>query len=136
MTWMRYQSASVSAIRRRLSPYTRSHRSTTAIGKPPRELHLDQGQHPQLVVPDRIIGVRVGEPDGLAHVLHQFQGDARLGAELPEGLPAQPGEPVEIGKIQEVERQVAGADGRADPLKWHARLLEALQEPRPLDVTG
>ena len=98
-------------------------------------MQLDRWQDSEFVVPDEIVGVRQGEPDRLAYRLQVLRGDARLGAHVPERLAAESGETIELCVVDEVERQMAAADGPAHPIERHPCGLEALDEPNPADVS-
>ena len=136
MTSLCHQAVSVSLIRRRLSPQTRSHRSMTIGPKPICQLQLDHWHDRQLVVVDGVLRPWLGEAEGLADHHQELQGDAGAGAQLGEGRAAEPGEPVERGRIQVGERERSVPDGGSHSLQRHAGPLKVLHPPRPEHVTG
>jgi hypothetical protein len=102
----------------------------------PRHLELDGRDHLQLVVPDRVVRVRLGEPHRLANHRQQFEGKARPLAQLGEGRVAETGEAVVAGGVQEGERQGAAPHRLAHPIERQARPLQALDHPHAADVPG
>jgi hypothetical protein len=129
-----YQSVSVSAIRRRLSPAGAEPPLDDHGPEPGRELELDHRHDRQLVLANLILWAGVGEPDGLSEHLQEVQRDTRPCAQLLEGRATEPGEPIEGAGIQEGERQSSIPDGGGHPVERHAGLLKAVHPTRPAHV--
>ena len=99
------------------------------------QLEFDHWHDRQFVLADGVLRAWLGKAEGLADHHQELQRDAGLCAQLVEGRAAEPGEPIERGRIQVGERQRSIPDGGSHPLERHAGPLKALQPTRPEHVT-
>ena len=98
--------------------------------EPAIELRLDHGDVRQLRVADAVIGLGRDGAGRLADGQEQFDRHAGLLGQLGEGGAAGRPEPLERGRIEEVEADLAAVDRRDEAVEGDARIHEALDEPR------
>jgi hypothetical protein len=100
------------------------------------ELELDRRHDRPFVLADGVLRPRLGEAEGFADHLQQFQRNAGLLAELAQRRGTHPREAIEGGRIEVRERKRSVADRGGHPVERHAGVLQVPDPSSPAHVTG
>ena len=106
-----------------------------AGAEPGLDLAFDHRDEGEFLVTHRIVGSRRDGARGLTDEHEHLDRHAAPLGHLREGRPAERREPVEGGRVEEVERELSGPDGGAQTLERDARGGQAHHEPRAAQVT-
>ena len=90
------------------------------LTEPRPDLRFDHPGARQLVVANAIVGLGGDRASCFADPHQQFDRHAGLLSKLGEGDAAEGGEPLECGRVEEVERQLAALDDGAEAFEGDA----------------